>query len=241
MGIGARDIGPAGGVARPILQRLQRGGALSPELLTRIQQLCGRFESVPARALLQGENDPVRRPRHIVSGWACRWRMLSDGRRQIFDFVLPGEGVCVHLRPTPAARCSTTALTAVRLTDAGELLRAETLAAYPELVALLQAQADEEERRLLDQVVRLGRLTALERLAHLLLDLAGRLGAVGQADGDRFALPVTQEVLGDALGLSVVHVNRTIQELRRQDLVVIERGLVRLLNVPTLRALADFR
>ena len=85
-----------------------------------------------------------------------------------------------------------------------------------------------DEERALRQILRLGRMTGLERLADLFLELHERLEGVGQTDGSRFACPLTQEVLADVAGLSVVHVNRTLQELRRKGLVMVERGWVRL-------------
>lgn len=203
----------------PVLSRLRSGGACSPALVERIQALGSRIESLPAKTVLQTQDDRVRRPRYLVSGWACRFRYLADGRRQIFSLLLPGDGVGVCLRPNPLANASTMALTSVELVDTTELVKPATLQAWPELMEALQASEDAEERRMLDHTVRLGRMTAHERTAHLLLELYDRLAAVGMAEEGRLDFPVTQEALADTLGLSVVHVNRTLQELRRQALV----------------------
>ena len=221
----------------PVLMRLAIDGSCSPELARRVEALGARTETLPAKSVLQGEDDVVRRPRYLISGWACRYRFLPDGRRQIFDVVLPGDGVGVCLRPNPMAKTSTMALTPVQLVDASALLGSEPTA-RDELHTALHAQADADERRALDQIVRLGRLTALERLAHLLLELHDRLAAVGQVDGDRLPLPLTQETLADMIGLSVVHVNRTLQELRRQGLARLERGTAFLLDRSSLAQLA---
>ena len=229
-----------GGDMEPVILRLQGAAPCSPELVRRVEALGARIETAPSRSVLQAEDAPVRRPRYLLSGWACRFRLLSDGRKQIFDFVLPGEGVGVCLRPHPLAATGTAALTPVRLADASALLQGETLDAFPDLRQAVQAQADADERRMLNQIVRLGRLTALERLAHLFLELHERLAVVGSAQNDRFPLPLTQETLADAMGLSVVHVNRTLQELRRQNLVVQERGFVRLPNPAALAQTADY-
>jgi CRP-like cAMP-binding protein len=88
--------------------------------------------------------------------------------------------------------------------------------------------------------VRLGRQTACGRFAHLMLELSGRLARLGLVSGDSFAMPLTQEVLADALGLSVVHVNRTVQLLRREGLLDIRGGMVSLLQPERLRALASW-
>ena len=91
---------------------------------------------------------------------------------------------------------------------------------------------------MLTHVARLGRMSALERLAHLLVQLHDRLDVIGAVENDRFALPLPQEMLGDLLGLSTVHVNRTVQELRRQKLISTERNVVHLLDRAALDRLA---
>lgn len=221
-----------------VLLRLQAGARLTPTSASRLEALGGRVESAAARSVLQQESEPVRRPRFLQAGWAFRYRHLSDGRRQIFDLILPGEGVGVCLRPHPFAQTSIASVTSVRLVDAGPLLEAGALDGLPDIHRALEVQADLGERRMLDQIMRLGRLSAIERLAHLLLDLHERLDLVGMVDRDRFDLPPTQEVLADMAGLSVVHVNRTLQELRRQGLAEVGRGAVRLPDITALKRIA---
>ena len=226
--------------AEPVMRRFLAGGGCPPELVSRIAALAERVEIAAPKSLLQTEDDAVVRPRYLLSGWACRFRHLSDGRRQLFDVVLPGEGLGVCVRAKPIAKTSTVAITRVELAYAGDLLRAEVLESVPELATVLQRAADADERRLLNHVVRLGRMTALERLAHLFLELYDRLAVVGQAEQDRFPLLLTQELLADMLGLSVVHVNRTLQELKRQGLAVLERGVVQIRNRSALMTIADY-
>lgn len=220
-----------------VLLRLQSLGPCPPELERRILTLGPRMDAIAAKTILQVEGAPVYRPRYVLSGWACRFRHLSDGRRQIFDVVLPGEGVGVCLRSHPLASTSAMALTPMQLVDAGPVLNGGDPDGH--LSGALQAQMDADERRTLNQIMRLGRLTALERLANLLLELHGRLEVVGHADGASFPFPLTQETLADIIGLSVVHVNRTLQELRRQGLAVVERGWARLGDRAALAELAD--
>jgi hypothetical protein len=98
-----------------------------------------------------------------------------------------------------------------------------------------------DEASILDQIVRLGRLTALERMAHLLLELYSRLNRVGLTMGRRFSAPITQETLANALGLSVVHINRTLQQLRRERLIEMRAGFVELLQIDTLRSISSYR
>ncbi len=97
-----------------------------------------------------------------------------------------------------------------------------------------------EEIWLVNQVVRLGRQTAYERVAHFLLELRERLAAVDRVQENRFSFPITQEVLADALGLSVVHMNRTMQQLRRDGLVEQRATAITLRDVPALASIADY-
>ena len=97
-----------------------------------------------------------------------------------------------------------------------------------------------EQARLLDQLVRLGRSTASERVAHLLLEIADRLTLTGVGDERNFPFPPTQQVLADLLGLSMVHINRTLQQLRREKLIELKAGRFILLDRVGLIALAGY-
>src|SRR5262249_33776928 len=123
-------------------------------------------------------------------------------------------------RPSPLALASVSALTPCATLNAGSHLQARwNLDAYPGVETALRIAAALDEALLINHVVRLGRQAALERLGHLLLELHWRLDQVGLAENWSFALPLTQEFLADATGLSIVHVNRTIQQLRRDGLL----------------------
>ena len=96
-----------------------------------------------------------------------------------------------------------------------------------------------EEAQSADQVMRLGRRTAVERLGHWLLDLQHRLALAGVSQGERFPMPLTQEVLSDVLGMSIVHVNRIIQQLRRERLADVKGGYVTILEPDRLKMITE--
>jgi CRP-like cAMP-binding protein len=191
---------------------------------------------------LNEQGEPVREARLILSGWAGTVRVLPDGRRQIFRLMLPGDVIGRCDQPQPLALSTTQALTPLETVELEPVLapvRADA-AAGPRLREALCLDAALEQAALLDHLMRLGRQTAMERTAHLLLELHHRLLAVGLAGPDRFPLPLTQETLADTLGLSTVHMNRTLQELRRARLLRLERGQVELPDPDRLAMIADY-
>jgi CRP-like cAMP-binding protein len=241
---GGGDGLPAATEVQPLLRRLGRLAALSPAELALVAELGrGPVREMAARGEVHAEGDSPA-PMALLSGWACRLRMLSDGRRQIVTFLVPGDLIG---RPPPClpAPCATLALTRVTLVETMPLFAAAAggreAPPLPGLARALRAAELQEEVLLRDQVVRLGRQTAYERLASLLLELRFRLDMAGLALPNRFALPLTQEVLADALGLSVVHINRTVQQMRRDRLIELRGGQVILLQPSALQSVADWQ
>jgi CRP-like cAMP-binding protein len=177
----------------------------------------------------------------VISGWACRLRYLPDGRRQIFTFLLPGDTLGLCERLDPLALTSAVTLTPMETVDISAMAAALRSGApeHAPLADSLALAARSEEAALLDHMVRLGRQTAYERTAHLLVELCHRLAVVGLGDR-RFRLPLTQEILADALGLSLVHVNRTLMQLRRDRLVVLKGSFAELPDLERLALIANY-
>ena len=221
----------------PVLARLKAIRTLSRAEIALIESLGSRSRVISAGALLLEEGKTVARAAYVLSGWACRQSTLPDGRRQVVSFILPGEGVGLCRRPRPLAFTTTLALTNLTIVDAGPLLSDESDVAAG-LNDVLELSAAADEQRLIHHVVRLGRQTAYERFCSLFLELADRFELINPGECDRFALPVTQEVLSDALGLSIVHVNRTLQQMKRNELIDLRSGTLRILNRPVMERLA---
>jgi len=168
--------------------------------------------------------------------------MLSDGRRQILSFLLPGDAYGIAARPCGFAPSGIVALTTVTV---GELPGLSSAIAGPDVSIGLGAIAwcilRHEEMFLQNQLVRVGRQTAYERTGHLLLELYHRLKAVAFTQGNGYVLPLTQEMLADALGLSVVHTNRTLQQLRRDKMIELRNSAITILQPDAMATVADFR
>ena len=232
---------PAPRAANPALVRMSALAKLSiPEAdLLRALPITARGHAMQAELCTEHQVQPAK---VLMSGWACQHRLLGDGRRQIISFLLPGDIIGSVLHTAVRADTSVVALTPVVVADGRPLMRALQAipSSMPGLASAMLQIGHMDQVRLLDQVVRLGRQTAYERLVHLLLEIHSRLDAIGQVEGDSFVFPLTQENLGDALGLSVVHINRTMQQIRRDRMVEIRSGRVTILQHGAMRAVAGW-
>lgn len=232
----------AGSSYHPLSGRLAYFADL-PEREFRIVQVIEHRlrRSVKARTRLAVEGAEMA-PICVMAGWAARVRELSDGRRQLVGVILPGDVIGLSARPNAATLANVVALTNLKTAEAPELAGAlRQPENFPALAAAMDLCAAEEEAFLLYHLVRLGRQTAYERLAHLLLEFEHRMAQRGLGGDGAFDMPLTQETLGDILGLSIVHVNRTLQQMRRQQVIEFSRGRVKLLNKAALVEVAEFR
>ena len=222
------------------LQSLSRQGVLPEPDVQALFQALQKMETWPTGYELFAEGALQGPPRLVLEGWALRQRNLTDGRRQIFGFLLPGDVVGLCGRPDNLAMCSVVAATPLVSSPLPFLAGAMSRDGGP-LKDIVWRMIAQEEAGLRDQVVRLGRQSAHERLIHLLLEFYVRLKGMGLVQGQSFHLPLSQEVLSDALGISVVHTNRILQQLKREHLIE-SRGAHMVLRDPVrMAALADYR
>jgi CRP-like cAMP-binding protein len=194
----------------PAIMRLAALGRLDTDAKALLDNAMQRARTVRARRELMFEGQPIGETSLMLSGWAARIRILEDGRRQILGFLLPGDlmGHCYHDQPVAAS-------TVMTITDV-TLCPAPDSGASPGLARTYALSRAHDEAHMLAHITRLGRMNAHERLADLLLELFERLELAGLSTGGRYHMPLTQEMLADALGLTSVHVNRTLQALRRE-------------------------
>jgi CRP-like cAMP-binding protein len=175
--------------------------------------LAGACVLRPRQDLLS-EGRPVETPLLLLEGWAARVRLLVDGRRQIVGLMVPGDVIGISELPDPISTSTIIALTPVTVCPAPPRGASSAL----DLAYAVSRACD--EAYLLAQVTRLGRMNAQERIIDLLLELYDRLALAGLVRARGFDVPLTQETLSDALGLTPVHVNRMLQAARKAgDLV----------------------
>ena len=149
----------------------------------------------------------------ILVGWGFRYKLLPDGRRQIVNFVMPGDLVGLQGSLMGEMQHSIEALSPMTLCvfQRGELM--SLYHEHPELAYDVTWIASREECMLDENLLSVGRRTAIERLAYLVAFLVSRASAVGLIEGDAPELPITQQHVADTLGLSLVHTNKTVRKL----------------------------
>ena len=196
---------------------------------------------VPAGDDIVEQSEPCGDFYVIVDGWAAQYELLEDGSRQILDFLPAGS--IAGFQPDGDAPLAyfVQALTTVRIcsfSTAGFLRAAQSNSA---LALWLAAAASRSHCRSLHRLTLIGRMTARNRVAALLLELyrQGRPWSASDRE-DEISLPMTQEHIGDALGLTSIHVNRMLRELREEGLLVLRHGVLRILDRERLAEMAGW-
>jgi len=174
----------------------------------------------------------------VLEGWAFRYKTLPDGRRQVLNFALPGDFLGLQASLFNEMSHSVEALSRVLLCVFPRERLWELFERYPSLAFDVTWLGSREEQILDQNLLSIGRRTAIERTAYLLLHLHGRARAVGLAPSERFAPPLTQQHLADALGLSIVHTNKTLKRLSDRRIIRWKNRMLEILDIEALREIA---
>jgi CRP-like cAMP-binding protein len=177
----------------------------------------------------------------VKDGFAARYRLLRNGKRQIVNFVLPGD--IIGLPGSFLDRAANSVIAVTEMTLQVCSLEAFVALCYrrPKFGLVLSWLAAQEAANCVERVVDIGRRTPIERLAHLLLELHSRLTTVGKSEEFAFTLPFTQEMMSDALGLSVPHLNRMLTKLRAEGMIAVNERRVEFVDLRALQLLAQFQ
>ena len=205
-----------------------------------LAEAVGSSQQLPARADLIEEGDDPRAVNVILDGWACRYRQLNDGRRQIVSLILPGDACDPHVFLLDRMDHAIGALTSVTFAQISGSTMRELCARSPTLDDAFHREALATTAIQREWAVSLGRRSGAERLAHLLCELHARLTAVGLAETSSCPMLMTQLDLADALGQSGVHVNRSLQELRGQGLITLKSRRLTIHDPKGLAEIAHF-
>ena len=228
-------------MAMAFTEKLRRLANITSSDLEGLEALCSqvRVHAAGESVFAEGSTSPYL---HIVlDGWAARYRTLSDGRRQFPALHLSGDVCDLDRLQMDRLDFGAIALTSCRV---ARLPLGRLMALFDERPVIRETfwwLTCVENAIATEWAVSLGRRSALERVAHLLCELKVRVEAAQPLGSDEYSLPMTQENIGDVVGLSVVHVNRTLQALRQRGLISLRERRLTILDYDALRHLCDFR
>jgi CRP-like cAMP-binding protein len=220
----------------PLIRKLERYGPLSDEERRFLEESPARIVAYDDHAPLVREGDTPSESCLIVEGFACRFKSLPEGTRQIMAFHIAGDFCDLHSCFLKTMDHGIAAMPRCKVARVPHAKIREISERYPGLMRALCWDMAIDGAIHREWMISMGRRTAYEQIAHLLCELYLRLKAVGLADGASYEFPATQAELGDAFGLSTVHVNRMIQALRAADLITFKGGTV---TIPDLERLMD--
>jgi CRP-like cAMP-binding protein len=221
-----------------LLRRFNQNISLSVDELPVVRQLGWEIRAVRRRQTIDTVGIKHRLAYFVIDGFLMRYRTVRDGRRQIVNLAIPGDFVgnpsCYNAIHSIKALTNAT-IAAVPLARLAGLYETE-----PRLAAKIFWSFSSDAAMQAEHLAVVGQRPALERIAHFLLELHVRLQMVGEADEYSFRFPFSQKVIGDALGLSLAYVNRSLRRLADENLVKIEGQSVVFGDLEQLSALADF-
>lgn len=227
-------------MVHPVIRKLEAVEPLADAELRKVAALVREAGDVARKTDIIADGESPECVHLIVEGWAARYKILRDGSRRITAFLIPGDFCDLHATILGAMDHGIVALTDCRVAYIEQAAIDELTRSTPALTRALWRSTLVDEAVLRQWLVNAGRRTAFEAVAHLLCELHLRLKLVGLADGDRLDLPVTQDELADATGMTPVHINRTLQRLRKDGLIELRSGTLYLPDVLALRRACDF-
>ena len=219
-----------------LTSRLEAFTRLSPEDKAALEKLSKVSRTVAPRRDLIREGEKPNYVHLMLDGWACRYKTLPDGRRQIVAFFVPGDFCDLNVYILKQMDHSIGAITRLAVADISRDEMDHLTANHPRITQALWWESLVQHAIQREWTLNLGQRSAYERIGHLLVEVYLRLKTVGLTWNGTCDFPLTQVDIADATGLTPVHVNRTLQELRRDELIELER---KQLNIPDLHRLMD--
>jgi CRP-like cAMP-binding protein len=223
-----------------LIRKLESIAPLAPEEKAALLRLPLRLKTLPADQDIVCEGDTPSECCLIVEGFACRYNVTNEGKRQIHSFHIAGDipdlqSLHLQVMDHSLGTLVPSKLAFIQHDDLRTLMRS-----HPRLGDLFWRDTLIDAAVFRQWLVGIGRRSSHSRIAHLLCELLVRLRAVELVEGDTYNLPVTQAEMGDALGISTVHVNRVLQDLRGGNLISWRGETLRVLDWEGLKQAGEF-
>jgi CRP-like cAMP-binding protein len=227
-------------VVDALTRKLAVGNVLLPGDRARLEAAVAGTLSLPPRHDVTRDNDLSQNVHLMVEGLAYRYKILPEGRRAILAFLLPGDFCdfnAVFIGRTDHAVATITASTVAKISFA---TIAELTMNHPRIARALWWAALSDAAITREWLASMGQRSAGPQLAHLICELYVRLRTIGRVAGDSFSFPLTQEELGDTLGITSVHVNRILNQLRDDGLISLRGRILKILDLQRLERISGF-
>lgn len=227
-------------MSNSFIEKIQSVVAMSFDDVRSLENICNVVRSYPARRDLIREGDKSGPVLVMLDGWACCYKLVPGGGRQITAFLLPGDICDTHVGVIDRMDYSLCTLTTSRVAFVPRDAMDKILGARSDLAQALWKMHLVDESVLRSWIVNMGRRTAIERVAHLMCELHVRARVVANSGQTHCPMPLTQIVLADALGLTPVHINRVLRILKAAGIMTIGAGTLTISDFSKLAAIAGF-
>lgn len=227
-------------MSNAFVEKLSGAGPLTNGDGDLLEAACHNSQLVPAGTDLIQEGDEPNPVFVVLDGWAFHYKLLPDGGRQIIDFMMPGDFSDVNVGVLAEMDHSIATLTDATIASIPRVEMEALVISRPSITKAFWWAQLVTQGILRSTIVSMGRRTSLERVAHLLCELFFRMRHVQPAESIKCAMPFTQIVLADAVGLTPVHTNRVIRKLRNAGALASTPGPLTVLNISTLVRIAGF-
>jgi CRP-like cAMP-binding protein len=235
--LGLQRAAPPNLTANVLVQKLASFGELTADDEAAWAQAAADTRRLGSKQMIVAEGDAPGCAHAIVEGFACRYKLLPDGGRQILDFLVPGDLCDGHALFLAEMDHNIATLSECLVAFIPHKTLLSLTEAHPRIARALWWSSLVQESIAREWIANVGRRSADQRIAHLLSELCFRLHLVGLAHHGQYHLPIRQMDLADATGLSVVHTNRVLKKLRQAGLLDLKQNL---LTVPNIQRLEEF-
>jgi len=223
-----------------LVRKLSNFVRLSPDELDCLMELQSNRQNIARSTDVVHEGQTGHDAYILQQGWAYSYKLLPDGGRQVINFSVPGDFMglrSVLLRTSDHSFASIDDAVVSRFSVKRMI---SVFSQFPRVGAGVLWAVSRDEAMLVEHLVGVGRRSAIERVAHFFLELGDRLQLVGMASETHFECPLNQYLLADALGLTAIHINRVLRQLREQGLITLKQHHVVITDVKGLKELAGY-
>jgi len=227
-------------VSNRFIEKLSRFATLNEGDIAALTKATANARWVAARHDLIREGDRPGPVFVILEGWACRYKILPGGTRQILAYLMPGDSCDLHISLLAEMDHSIQTIARARVATIDRVQMDATLERHPGIAKAMYIGQLVDEGILRAWITSMGRRASIERVAHLMCELYLRARSIGLTEETHLELPLSQAMLADSLGMTAVHLNRVLKRLRLDKAMTLKRGSLTIADPPKLAQMAGF-